>query len=287
MNLIKSNCTDRSSVKLNSYNFKFKDIDLILPRYIESSIENNYYFLFRPMNIIRMNQLSNRSLQSFLMDSVIELDYFNDEIIPEYPIIIENDKRIVGDDRNFYLLDYFIPSKSLCIELDSSYHNSRKYLDDMKDEYLSKLGIEVMRIRNLNSSDIKIIKSKLSSMKDNPFTISYDNLIESSKLFSQLPKVTGESRNYFLKSKPELEGLHIKNKWISIISKLSDTIMPNLLDNINNSTKATYEVELDEIYKIVPSTRKQSYRYRPLIYYLNELGIDLIINNSRRKSSGK
>lgn len=75
--------------------------------------------------------------------------------------------------------------------------------------------------------------------------------------------------------------VRITDKWRDDIDKLDSTIMPGLLNNINNHNEVTYEVELDDIYKLLPRSRKVADRYYSLISYLDKLGIKLVINNNK------
>ena len=96
--------------------------------------------------------LGKRSQQARMFDFLINIGYWNPlECIREFPVIIENSKRISTGQPSFYLLDYYFPELSLAVELDSDYHKDS--LDKVRDEYLERwLGIKTFRIRKLEES---------------------------------------------------------------------------------------------------------------------------------------
>ncbi|MBQ8207962.1 MAG: endonuclease domain-containing protein [Clostridia bacterium] len=67
------------------------------------------------------------------------------DFLKKLPITVHRQKNI-GD----YIVDFYIASSKTVIEIDGSQHyfpeNSKA--DKMRDEYLSKLGIEVLRYSN-------------------------------------------------------------------------------------------------------------------------------------------
>lgn len=49
----------------------------------------------------------------------------------------------------FYILDFVIADKMLCIEIDGSSHNSKtKWLDSQRDDFLAYCGIKTIRVKN-------------------------------------------------------------------------------------------------------------------------------------------
>lgn len=99
--------------------------------------------------------LGKRSQQAKMFDFLINIKYWNPLIcIREFPIIIENSKRLDSGQPSFYLLDYYFPELLLSVELDSDLHNDR--LDNIRDKYLEKfLGIKTFRIRNLEKPEVQ------------------------------------------------------------------------------------------------------------------------------------
>ena len=123
---------NRDIIRLDKYTFKFEDIDLIYPVYIRDKGGEKYYSLRTTLNhsiYSRVNQLTYRSTQAQYFDLLLDLDYFkllgiDYNFILELPLI--NTRPDIDSTRSYYLLDYFIPDLSLCIELDSDYHDPIK-----------------------------------------------------------------------------------------------------------------------------------------------------------------
>ena len=153
--------------KLNKFSFKFEDIDLIYPVYIRDKKNQSKSHNFKRSVVSgirsRKYQLDNRSTQAYLFDKLIELNYFKLLGI-DYNFITEmvliNTRLDIDPNRSYYLLDYFIPDLSLCIELDSSYHDQNPIKDKLKDQFLNSIGIDVVRIDNFQIDT----KSKLESL---------------------------------------------------------------------------------------------------------------------------
>ena len=133
---------NRDIIRLDKYTFKFEDIDLIYPVYIRDKSGEKYYDLTKSLvysnYYSRKYQLDHRSTQAQYFDLLLELDYFkllnlNFNFILELPLI--NTRPDIDPNRSYYLLDYFIPDLSLCIELDSSYHDQNPIKDKLKDQF--------------------------------------------------------------------------------------------------------------------------------------------------------
>ena len=249
----------------NKYEFEIEGI--IYPRFIYSNKLNKYYDFKKVLlnsNYGRNYQLNNRSPQAYGFDLLVNLNYFNLPILREIPIIIENDS-----ESSYYLLDYLIPSKSLVIELDSYYHELNKNKDIIRDEYLSKLGLEVYRIYNLTSDNVIKLKDYINSLPNKEFKLNYSNLIN-------------EYKEYKLKEDIEFQKLKygelyfIQNKWrksAEILSKYD----PNFRDCILNNRKYELKFTLNEIYSLIPLKIKKTREYLPLINYYKKFNIDIII----------
>lgn len=70
-----------------------------------------------------------------------------------------------------YILDFFCPSLRLAIELDGGQHNERdnKEYDEARTQYLTTLGIEVMRFWNNDVLvDMQSVLSKVAGWIDAP-----------------------------------------------------------------------------------------------------------------------
>ena len=105
----------------------------------------------------RNKQLRNRSLQAKIFDAIINIGYFNPlTVIKEFPVVIQNSRRLEKQDGSFYYLDYYFPELNICVELDSELHKEQK--DQIRDLYLSSIGITTFRIRNLEKESIQKTK---------------------------------------------------------------------------------------------------------------------------------
>lgn len=105
----------------------------------------------------RNKQLKYRSLQAKIFDSIINIGYFNPlMVIREFPVIIQNSRRLTDQEGSFYYLDYYFPELNVCVELDSDLHKEKK--DIIRDMYLENLGITTFRIRNLEKEQVQKTK---------------------------------------------------------------------------------------------------------------------------------
>lgn len=270
---------NRDIIRLDKYTFKFEDIDLIYPVYIRDKSGEKYYSLYRVLsssNYSRRYQLDHRSTQAQYFDLLLDLDHFkllgiNYNFITEMVLI--NTRPDIDSTRSYYLLDYFIPDLSLCIELDSDYHDPIK--DKLKDKFLASIGIDVYRIYNFQINT----KSKLNSLveyikekKEMKFELSYESLIEECR--------------YYLDNKDELDYekrlkedplIVLSNKWRPVVEKLDKTILPGILNDIISKRFSTRLVMLNDIFEVIPFVKKESRKYYPLINYLRKLNINLTV----------
>ena len=142
--------------------FLFPDIpDVIYPVYAisESGKVMNFKSIAYPnprskKKFTRNKQLSIRSLQAKIFDALINVGYFKPlTVYREFPIVIDNSMRLPEQDGLYYYLDYYFPELRLAVELDSELHIPEK--DMIRDKYLDKLGIEVIRIFNFQKVDVQ------------------------------------------------------------------------------------------------------------------------------------
>ena len=251
----------------NKYEFNIENI--IYPRFILSKSGDYYDFRKVLSNSIygRNYQLNNRSKQSSYFDFTIDINYFQINILREIPIIIENKFRPINEERNYYLLDYLVPSKSLVIELDSDYHDPIK--DKMKDEYLSKLELDVYRIYNLTSDDVTKLKDYINSLPDKEFKLDYSDLIDEYKEYESRKSIELQKSKYG-------ELYFIQNKWRKSAEILSE-YDPNFRNCILNNRKYELKFTLNEIYSLIPLKIKEIRKYSPLVNYYKKFNIDIII----------
>lgn len=106
----------------------------------------------------RNKQLGKRSLQAKIFDAIIEIGYFNPLlVIKEFPIVIQNSRRLIGQKGSFYYLDYYFPTMKVCVELDSDLHKEDK--DEIRDRYLDEvLGIKTFRMKGLDKAVVQRVK---------------------------------------------------------------------------------------------------------------------------------
>lgn len=74
------------------------------------------------------------------------------------PIIYKEE---TGFKKYFFIADFYCAEKKLVIELDGKYHDFRKYEDYNRDIVLKKLGLKVIRIKNVELKKIDKVKQKI------------------------------------------------------------------------------------------------------------------------------
>ena len=275
-----------SKITNNNINtFTIDNFNIVYPRFILDRTKTKYYDFKKVLNsplYSRIYQLNNRSTQSIQFDLLIDINYFNllginETILKEFVLINTNRD---NDDRTFYLLDYFIPSKSLCIELDSSLHEELK--DKLKDEFLESLGIKVLRIRDFNIDTKNKLNSIINFIQSNPyneFKVDYSELI----ILSEEHYRSLSVNKYF----EEYGDLYcIKNKWVSSIINLNK-YDSNILESIRYNKNYSIKISLDAIYEIIPMSRKEVDKYNSLVNYLMTLGINMTITSNHKNKGRK
>lgn len=65
-------------------------------------------------------------------------------------------EKVIYNKKSFYIIDFYIPDRRLCIELDGGYHNEpeQKEKDVKRDKYLKGLCYNVWRMTNEEASDL-------------------------------------------------------------------------------------------------------------------------------------
>lgn len=264
------------------YSFKFNDIPFIdYPIYLKCKDKDEYYNFKKIINshhlpYSRPYQLNHRSTQAQYLDLLLDLDHFkllglDYKFIPELPII--NTDKLNDPDRNYYLLDYFIPDLSLCIELDSDYHNPIK--DKLKDLFLASIGIDVYRIYNFQSDT----KDKLNSLVQyienkeyKPFSIDYSSLIDEYREYELNQTIQKYGKLYF-----------IRPKWKPVIELFCE-LDSKFKYAIENGISYNLEFTLNEIWELTREEFSMKYKevksYYSLMSYLKKFGIELKINSN-------
>ena len=275
-----------NNIDLFEYSFKFKDINLEYPRFIK--LQNGRYFNF--MNSIsnskysRQSQLDHRSTQAIKFDTLVDINYFNFEVIKEVPLI--NTRPDIDPNRSYYLLDYFIPDLSLAIELDSNYHNPE--YDKLKDQFLDSIGIDVYRIYNFQIDT----KSKLESLveyikrkKEVKFELSYEELIEEYKEYKNNGLIPLDY-NTIMDKELSLDEIGLvlstevglspsRSKKIAKLCKYNLDILSSLL----NGVKYKFNISLDDIYNVLPMTEKKVKYYKSIIKFMRSLNIEMSVTS--------
>lgn len=280
-------------INLGPDKVKFSDIDTVFPRVTvskDSIYTDDISFKLNLIPITRVKNLNNRSTQAYMFDSSILLGVFNSlnvDIIPEYPVV--NTKR---GGKSFYLMDYFIPSKSICIELDSSVHNL--YNDKIRDEYLNSLGIRVIRIWNFLSNpsvQLESLKNEIFKSPDKEFKIDYSEYIDrcNKALKECSNKLTNEPSNLYsiLSDEDKLHEIYLKLRSIgitprkaeklSVLCSYDDNILKSILGEIESYS---LKISLDSLFYILPMKLKESARYDCILKSLRKFNVNIDIVNS-------
>lgn len=141
--------------------FTFPGIDVVYPVYAlsESGRPINFKAVSYPnprscKRYTRQKQLRSRSLQAKIFDAIVAIGYFNPLTVwTEFPVVIQNSKRLPGQTGTYYYLDYYFPEVRLAVELDSSLHDPKK--DRIRDQYLESIGITTFRMTDLDRKDVQ------------------------------------------------------------------------------------------------------------------------------------
>lgn len=141
--------------------FIFPDIPILYPVYAlnEDGKVINFKGIIYPSprskkKFTRAKQLANRSLQAKMFDMLIRIGYFEPlHVWTEFPVVIQNSKRLPGQTGMYLLLDYYFPELRLAVELDSDLHNQEK--DKIRDQYLANLGIQVFRLNGFHKPSVQ------------------------------------------------------------------------------------------------------------------------------------
>lgn len=75
----------------------------------------------------------------------------------QHPIIYDSN----GNEHFFYIPDFYCSTKKLAIELDGKIHEFQKANDTLRDRRLNEMGINVVRFKNEELNDIKLVLSTI------------------------------------------------------------------------------------------------------------------------------
>ena len=131
-----------------------------------------------PYSINMENYLKSQNIDCIKEMVVIIQDYNLWEDIINFLNPSQED-RINCLGKNYFSLDFFIPDKLICIEVDSDFHNDRKILDQARDYYISStFSIDTLRFYHFGDNNVRdreniaVLNYKLSQYpRRNPETI--------------------------------------------------------------------------------------------------------------------
>lgn len=108
----------------------------------------------------------------------------------------------VHTSKSFYLIDFYIKDKGLCIEIDGGYHNTepQKLKDKVRDSYLKSQGYVVWRFTNEECFEMTVdtVKAKLATFPDKPQVIRRIEYVEPRPF---LPKPVKKKKKFRRKAK--------------------------------------------------------------------------------------
>jgi very-short-patch-repair endonuclease len=275
--------------------FQIKDIDFITYPIAIKSKKGEYYNIEKLINssiamYSRKSHLSTRSSQEIVLDSIIdsgllERSGITCKIYKEVPIL--------NNQGSYYFLDYLIPEKSLCIELDSGIHD--KVRDDKRDEFLKSLGIQVLRVRDLLVEfklKFKKILDYIETSEYSALNIDYSDLITEYESYLVNSKLLCMNLDLSSELVTDYIRLLIKKGLVTTPARIKKLLKILSMDNelITQSTKfitgnivdrVKVGIDLDYLEKLLPRNDKKIRGYKSLIELLKSLGIDLIIKTQK------
>ena len=276
----------KSKNKMSKENYIFEFEGIKFPKKVKSSSGRyisfeNYILPSSNYNkCSRNSHLDNkhRSSQEKVLDYLISINHFNVKVIREFPVI-----RRDGDGL-FYLIDYYIPTKGIAIELDSGFHNKNE--DNIRDSYLRSLGLKIFRIYNLFNefeSNIKYIKDIIESEPDNFILFDYSDIIKDYiEYLHKGNNLSSTEENKLKMSDDELLKKLIRPKWREAVLKLN-SYDNKIIESLRVDDMYSFIIPLDEIYKLIPLKEKQVRAYNSLTRYLSEFNIILKVKSPKNK----
>jgi leucyl-tRNA synthetase len=127
---------------------------------------------FKGISLLARDLRNNQTPSEIILWEVLRKErIFGFRFLRQHPVFYREDKSWV----DFYIADFYCARLRLIIELDGKIHIDRKDYDSERDEKLQSKGIEVLRIKNEELSDInnvigiikKTIKIRINQLSDN------------------------------------------------------------------------------------------------------------------------
>jgi very-short-patch-repair endonuclease len=84
------------------------------------------------------------------------------KFLRQHPIIYKADYKGL----NYFIADFYCDSKKLVVELDGAIHNETEDYDKFRDEEMILKGLNVLRIKNEELSDMVITLEKIKIVLD-------------------------------------------------------------------------------------------------------------------------
>ena len=176
-------------------------------------------YVSNPVSGIRANLEANRKAELKRPKSKYALSFERDwkgpELIPEFPIIIENrelyiellDKYKVKSEmmknpkysetmfikkawgKSYFLLDYYIPGTTGCIEIDGEFHEDpgMKELDMARDDYLKiTFGIKTYRLPRYTKNQKSMLSEIINGLEYKKLMINFtDSIVKDYKIHNE------------------------------------------------------------------------------------------------------
>ena len=79
------------------------------------------------------------------------------KFVRQKPLIYEERNRI----KSFFITDFYCSRLKLVIEVDGKIHEYQKYYDQQRDNVIRELGLEVLRIKNEEISNLNLTRIKI------------------------------------------------------------------------------------------------------------------------------
>ena len=114
----------------------------------------------QPKHIIRARELRKKMTEEelILWEKLRNRKFSNLKFLRQHPVICDT----LHDEPMFFIADFYCAEKVI-IEIDGKMHDFRKKQDNRRDEILHSIEFNVLRIRNDELSNIKVVLDKIKS----------------------------------------------------------------------------------------------------------------------------